>query len=91
MENNHTLYLTGKKAYRADTYGRSGLVNKADFEQLVAHLDEFDVIVPEATAPKYARRINRLGFVLTAEEQYSDLCGELKLHYRRLKWKGGKA
>lgn len=91
MENNHTLYLTGKKAYRADTYGRSGLVNKADFEQLVAHLDEFDVIVPEATAPKYARRINRLGFVLTAREQYSDLCGELKLHYRRLTWKGGKA
>ena len=64
-------------------------MNKADFEQLVAHLDEFDVIVLEATAPKYARRINRLGFVLTAKEQY--ILGELKLHYKRLTWKGGKA
>ena len=89
MENYHTLYLNGIKAYMANTYGRSIRVNKSDFTQLIGdNIEEMDVIVPEATAPKYAKQINRLGFVLTAGEQYSDLLGELKLHYKRIKYNG---
>lgn len=76
-----TLYLNGTKAYRADTYGRSPKVNKADFAKLVEHLPEFDVILLESTAPKYAKAINRLGFILTSKEVYNTIYGELKLHY----------
>lgn len=82
-----TLYLNGIKAYTANTYGRSIRVNKRDFTQLIGNnIEEMDVIVPEATAPKYAKQINQLGFVLTAGEQYSDLLGELKLHYKRIRY-----
>lgn len=89
MTNNHTLYLNGIKAYMANTYGRSIRVNKRDFTQLISdNIEEMDVIVPEATAPKYAKLINRLGFVLATEEQYSDLLGELKLHYKRIRYNG---
>ena len=89
MTNHHTLYLNGIKAYMANTYGRSIRVNKRDFTQLIGNnIEEMDVIVSEATSPKYAKQINRLGFVLTAGEQYSDLLGELKLHYKRIKYNG---
>lgn len=89
MTNQHTLYLNGIKAYMANTYGRSIRVNKRDFTQLIGdNIEEMDVIVPEATAPKYAKQINRLGFVLATEEQYSDLLGELKLHYKRIRYNG---
>lgn len=89
MTNHHTLYLNGIKAYMANIYGRSIQVNKRDFTQLIGdNIEEMDVIVTEATAQKYAKQINRLGFVLTTGEKYSDLLGELKLHYKRIRYNG---
>ena len=48
-----TLYLNGRKAYRADAYGHSPRVNKDDCVKLISHFDEFDVIVSEKAALKY--------------------------------------
>lgn len=81
-----TLYLNGRKAYRADAYGHSPRVNKDDCVKLISHFDEFDVIVSEKAAPKYAKLINRAGYLLTSREAYSALYGELKLHYKKIRF-----
>ena len=66
-----TLYLDGTKAYIRHYGIASHKVNKGDFESLINDNDNvIDVIVNRDTAEKYARRMNRLGYFLTAKTEY---------------------
>ena len=72
----NTIYLNGCGAYRTNGSMTTARVKKADFVSLLNGLDEFSVILTASTAKKYARKINRRGFILTKCERYDmfDLC-----------------
>lgn len=76
----NTIYLNGCGAYRTNGIITTARVKKADFTALLTGLDEFDVIVTESVAEKYARQISRKGYILTANTRYNmfDVC----LHYK---------
>lgn len=76
-----TLYLNGSDAYRRE-YDFTSHTKKIDFEKLLDNRKSVVVIVSKTTAEKYARRINRLGFLLKAKEDYNS--DEYILYYEKL-------
>lgn len=76
------LHLDGIKAY-IKRYGvvPSIRVNKADFESLINEGDIIiDVIVNRNTAEKYAKRMNRLGYILKNKAEYDMFTFRLTYH-----------
>lgn len=68
---NTTLYLDGTKAYIRRHGIASPYVNKGDFETLITTNDKrIEVIVNRDTAPKYAKRLNLMGYILTEKIEY---------------------
>lgn len=80
-----TLYLTGRTAYTRE-YNFTRRTKKADFESLLENRDSVIVIVCKNTAEKYAKRINRLGFILRGKSDYSS--DEYVLFYKKVKFNG---
>lgn len=78
-----TLHLDGKKAY-IRRYGiASSKVLKSSFETLITEADKvIEVIVCRDQAKKYAKRINRLGYLLVRKEDYDMFT--YKLTYKTL-------
>ena len=79
------LYLTGKDAYIRE-YDVCTHCKKSDFTKLIANRNNFSVHVGKSVAPKYAKIINRLGFVLKGKADYS--YDEYILYYERLTFAG---
>lgn len=71
MTPNTTLHLDGIKAYIRRFGIASPKVKKGDFESLINENDKtIDVIVNRDTVEKYAKRINRLGYILKSKIEY---------------------
>lgn len=83
MKSNTTLHLDGIKAYIRRFGVPSIKVNKGNFESLINENDNtIDVIVNRDTAEKYAKRINRLGYVLSSKIEYDMFT--FKLTYQKI-------
>lgn len=80
---NTTLHLDGRKAYIRRFGIASQKVNKGNFESLINNNDlTIDVIVNRDIAPKYAKRMNRLGYILKSKTDYDMF--SFKLSYQKI-------
>lgn len=78
-----TLYLDGVKAYIRRFGIASHKVNKGNFETLINNNDlTIDVIVSRDTVERYAKRMNRLGYILKNKTDYDMF--SMKLSYQKI-------
>lgn len=77
-----SLYLTGKDAYIRE-YDITTHAKKSDFSRLLNNRQDVVVFVSKSTAEKYAKAINRLGFVLSGKADYDIY--SYALYYKKFK------
>ena len=75
------LYLTGKDAYIRE-HGICTHSAKSNFASLLNNRKDVVVVVNKNTAPKYAKAINRLGYILNGKADYSS--DEYILYYQSI-------